>query len=75
MIFFHKRLDHAIIKKTALFEKAEIKWVCVDDVPKMRPQFRHYFRKIADRLFNERDDIMRFIKNGKKSKTHKNRVF
>lgn len=74
LCFLHKRLDPAIIKKTKLFEKAEIRWVCVDDLPKMRSQFRSYFQKFTDRICDEKEDIKRFIKKGSSgSKTRKNR--
>lgn len=74
--FLQKRLDPSIIKKTKIFEKAEIRWVCVDELPRMRKQFRSYFQAIVDKLCDKKNEIMRFIrkrckKGGKKGSTTK----
>jgi hypothetical protein len=75
--FLQKRLDPQVIKKTKIFEKAEIKWVCVDDLNKMKGQFRFFFRDIVDMIYKERESIKRFIIKGlkpnTKNKTRKNR--
>ena len=74
--FLQKHLDPAIIKKTKIFEKAEIKWMCVDDLKKHRKGFRSYFKDIVDIVLKERNDIEQFIKSGLKSShntTRKNR--
>jgi hypothetical protein len=75
--FLQKRLDSKIIKKSKLFEKAEIKWVCVDDIIKMRPKFRSYFQNIIDIIYAEKNDIKNFIsisfKKNTKKKTLKKR--
>jgi len=66
--FLQKRLDPNVIKTTKIFEKAEIRWICVDDLKKMRSQFRHYFRNIVDMILNQQESIKNFIeKRGKKS--------
>jgi hypothetical protein len=74
--FLQKRLDPDVIKNTTIFEKAEIRWICIDDIIKMRPQFRNYFRNIVDKIYNEKDDIKKFIMNrikkSNKNKTRKN---
>ena len=76
--FLQKRLDSNIIKNSKIFEKAEIRWVCIDDIIKMRPQFRNYFRNIVDKIYNEKDDIkifiMNSIKKSNKNKTRKNKI-
>ena len=75
--FLQKNLSKEIITSTKIFEKAEIRWVCVDDIVKMRSQFRHYFRNIVDMIYEERNEIKKFInKNLKKSnkKTRKNKT-
>jgi hypothetical protein len=72
--FIQANLHPSIIKKTKIFEKAEIRWVCIDDLSKMKPQFRSYFQKIVDQVIEKKEDIMRFIKHGsKKTNTRKNR--
>ena len=76
-LFLQKKLDPAIIKKTKIFEKAEIKWVCVDDLKKRHKGFRSYFQDIVDIMMREKADIHRFIQAKSKkmghNRTHKNR--
>lgn len=69
--FLQKRLDPEVIKKTKIFEKAEIRWICVDDIAKMRPQFRSYFQNIADMIVKEKDAIQTFIESRMKKRTVK----
>ena len=69
--FLQKRLDSKIIKKSKLFEKAEIKWVCVDDIIKMRPKFRSYFQNIIDMIYAQKNDIKKFISISLKKDTKK----
>lgn len=75
--FLQKRLDPEVIKKTKIFEKAEIQWICVDDLNKMRKQFRFFFRDIVDMIYNDREKIKTFIMRGlkpsTKNRTRKNR--
>lgn len=59
--FLQKKLDKHILKNSKIFEKVEIKWVCISELPKMRPKFRHYFRNIVDKILAEKDDIKHFI--------------
>lgn len=69
--FLQKRLDPHIIEKTKIFEKSEIKWVCIDDLGRMRNQFRHYFRAIVDKLIDQQNEIYTFMRkprNRKKTK-------
>ena len=76
--FLQKRLDPKIIKKSKIFEKEEIKWVCVDDIIKMRPKFRSYFQNIVDMIYDQKNEIKKFIsiclKKSTKKKTLKNRL-
>jgi len=53
-----------VFKTTKIFEKAEIRWVCVDDLKKMRPQFRSYFQNIVDMMLNQKESIKSFILKG-----------
>ena len=67
--FLQKRLSPIIFKTTKIFEKAEIKWVPVDDLKKMRPKFRSYFQNIVDMMLDQQDSIKSFIqKCSKKTK-------
>jgi hypothetical protein len=65
--FLQKRLEPRVIKKTKIFEKEEIRWVCIDEIRKMKPQFRFFFKPIVDILYNEREDIKKFIVKGIKN--------
>jgi 8-oxo-dGTP pyrophosphatase MutT (NUDIX family) len=77
--FLQKKIP-GVIKKTKIFEKAEIKWVCVDDIMKMKPKFRFYFRDMVNKLYNERNKIKEFILHSQKhnktrnKKTIKNKI-
>ena len=75
--FLQKKLPDNVFKTTKIFEKAEIRWICIDDIMKMRSHFRSYFRNIVDKIQNEKDDIKKFIMNSikksNKNKTRKNK--
>jgi transcription termination factor NusB len=72
--FLQNHLDADVIKNSKIFEKAEIRWVCIDELVKMRPQFRSYFRNMVDRICSEKDKIRLFIsKSLKKSIKNKTR--
>ena len=68
--FLQKRLDPNVIKTSRIFEKAEIKWVCVDELKKMRPQFRSYFQNIVDMILNQKESIKTFIEKSLKIKNN-----
>ena len=59
--FLQKRLDPKVLKNSKIFEKAEIKWVPIDDLKKMRPQFRSYFQNIVDMMLAQKESIKSFI--------------
>ncbi len=62
--FLQKRLPVNVFKTTKIFEKAEIKWVCVDDLKKMRSEFRCYFQNVIDMMLNQKESIKSFVKKG-----------
>lgn len=70
--FLQKRLDPAIIKQTKIFEKAQIRWICIDELPRMRKEFRSYFQNIIDIICEKKSEIFRFInkKTNKKTRIH-----
>ena len=76
--FLQKRLDQDIIKNSKIFEKEEIKWICIDDIIKLRNTFRSYFQNIIDIIYDEKDEITKFItkklKNTKNTKNTKNKT-
>lgn len=67
--FLKKRLDSNVIKKSKIFEKEEIKWVCIDDIQKMRGQFRSYFENIIDIMLAQKNEIKKFINKNLKKRT------
>jgi hypothetical protein len=69
--FLQQKLDPEIIKSTKIFEKAEIRWICADDIIKMRSQFRSYFQNIVDMIYEQKNDIEHFVMKGLKQ--HKNK--
>ena len=70
--FLQKRLPAKVFKTTKIFEKAEIRWISVDELKKMRPQFRSYFQNIVDMMLSQKESIRKFILTCKKKRTKKN---
>jgi len=60
--FLQKKLDPKVIKSYRIFEKEEIRWVCIDDLLKMKPQFRNFYQNIIMMLQEQKTDIFNFIK-------------
>lgn len=69
--FLQKRLDSRVLKTSKIFEKAEIRWVPVDQLKRMRPQFRSYFRHIVDKILEQKHDIKLFLQKCLKKGTKK----
>ena len=68
--FLQKRLDPKIIKDSKIFEKAEIKWICIDDISKMRKEFRSFYKNIVDLILANRAKIDAFIRKNISKKNH-----
>ena len=60
--FLQKHLDPKIIKSTKIFEKAEIRWICIDQLKKMRSQFRSFYQNIIDEIIANKSEIIQFVK-------------
>jgi hypothetical protein len=73
--FLQKHLPEEVFKTTKIFEKAEIRWICVDELKKMRPQFRSYFQNIIDLMLQQKNSIYNFMKKKKirEKKTQRNK--
>jgi hypothetical protein len=70
--FLQKHLDQNIIKKSKIFEKEEIKWICIDDILRLKKEFRSYYQNIIEIIYREKEEIYKFIEKGKgKEKTFK----
>lgn len=67
--FLQKRLYPNVIKKTKIFEKAEIRWICVDDLLKMKSEFRFFYDKTLGQIYNERKKIQKFIERSLNGRT------
>lgn len=72
--FLQRKLDESIIRDSKIFEKAEIKWFCVDDLMKQKKQFRAYYKNIVDLIYAQRNQIYTFIKKAQSSKSKKNKT-
>ena len=70
--FLQKRLPAQVIKTTKIFEKAEIRWFCIDELTRKRSQFRHYFKNIIDKIIAQKEEISNFIKKNIKKEIKKN---
>jgi 8-oxo-dGTP pyrophosphatase MutT (NUDIX family) len=62
--FLQKHLPATVFKTTKIFEKAEIRWICVDDLNKMRPQFRFWYKPMIDQMCTQGGDIKKFVEKG-----------
>lgn len=76
--FLQKRLDTKVIRESKIFEKAEIRWICIDDLIKMKSKFRSFYRNIVDLILEQKTPIHKFISSHMKhttkhNKTRKNR--
>lgn len=60
--FLQRRLDANVIKNSTIFEKSEIKWVCIDELEEMKPQFRYYFVDIVDKILSKQKEIDAFAR-------------
>lgn len=64
--FLQKRLPAGLIKRSKIFEKAEIKWVPMDDLVKMTPKFRVYFKEVLKKIMMRKEEIVKLFRNSSK---------
>jgi hypothetical protein len=64
--FIQKRLEPEIIKKTKIFEKAEIRWFCIDELLPRKKEFRSYFQRIVEKIVAQQAKIFKFIQKCQK---------
>ena len=60
--FLQKSLDPAIFRRTKIFEKERIEWICVDDLLRRRGEFRFYYLNVIDSILAQRKQIEQFIR-------------
>jgi len=75
--FLQERLDPKIIKDTKIFEKQQIKWICVDDIVKMKKkkEFRSFYQNIIDLILAQRAEIDAFIRKSLKKSILKGKSY
>jgi transcription termination factor NusB len=61
--FLQKHLDENVIKKTKIFEKAEIQWIPAKKLINIKEEFRSYFQNIVTILVEQQDKIADFVHN------------
>ncbi len=71
--FLQKRLNPKILRDTKIFEKTQIKWICVDDVPKMKKEFRTFYQNIVDLILVKKKEIDAFARKSLKPSGYKTR--
>lgn len=71
--FLQKRLNPKILRDTKIFEKTQIKWICVDDVPKMKKEFRTFYQNIVDLILVKKTEIDAFVRKSLKPRGNKTR--
>jgi 8-oxo-dGTP pyrophosphatase MutT (NUDIX family) len=72
--FLQKRLDPEVIQKSKIFEKEEIRWISIDEIMKMKSQFRFFFKPILDRIYREKEEIKKFVAKGLRLKPGSSRL-
>jgi len=64
--FVEKHLNKDVINNSKIFEKCEIKWICIDDLIKLKKTFRYHFQQINYKIYDKREEIYKFIKKNLK---------
>jgi 8-oxo-dGTP pyrophosphatase MutT (NUDIX family) len=59
--FVMSRMNHTVLKKSMIFEKAEMKWMTIGEMRRRRREFRHFYRVILDEILKEVPQIRSFI--------------
>jgi 8-oxo-dGTP pyrophosphatase MutT (NUDIX family) len=72
--FLQKKLSPKIIKDTKIFEKAQIRWFCVDDLEKMSKEFRTFYQNILALIMAKKGEIEGFIRKSLKKPRRKSAV-
>ena len=75
--FLQERLDPKIIKDSKIFEKQQIKWICVDDIIKMKQkkEFRSFYQNVIELILAKRSEIDIFIRKSLKKSILKGKSY
>lgn len=60
--FLQKKLSPKIIADMKIFEKTQIRWIAMDDLKKMRGEFRTFYRNVVDLILEHRREISGFAR-------------
>ena len=69
--FIQSHLPASVIRESKIFEKEEIRWTCIDDIPKMMPKFRFFFTDIMKHILEHETEIRAFLRKKKEKKSKK----
>ena len=72
--FLQKKLSPKIIRDTKIFEKAEIRWICVDELKKMSKEFRTFYQNVLELIIAKKSEIEGFIRKSLKKPRRKSLV-
>ena len=65
--FLWRRMNKNMLNNTKLFEKARIKWWSIDEMQRGRHLFRNFYKDCVDMLCQNKQLIMRFLRNKRKT--------
>lgn len=72
--FLQNNLNARVRRDTKIFEKGEIRWISINELAKMKPQFRSYFQAMIEQIIEHKSDILQFLKKHNSAlKTRKNK--
>jgi hypothetical protein len=60
--FLQRNLPPRIFKETAIFEKAEIRWIPIDKLVDIKGKFRSYYQNIIPLINDNKSQISAFVK-------------
>lgn len=63
--FVMSRMNHSVLKKSMIFEKAEMKWMSVGEMRRRRREFRSFYRVILDKILADIPNIKSFVMKSK----------
>jgi len=75
--FLQHKLDPNVIKHTKIFEKAEIRWICIDELDELKSTFRSYFQETVNLILKDKKAVESFVKKSlsvKRKKTAKKKT-
>lgn len=59
--FLGTKLTKKVITETRIFEKEVVRWICIDELDKLRPTFRFFYGHTLDELMKQKDAIKKYV--------------